>query len=279
MTSKTGTNIEINIGPAARWGFPDFRELLEYRDLLYFLIWRNIRVAYAQSVGGLGWALVQPALQVLIFSIVFGGLLKLDPGDGIPYPLFSTVAVIPWTYMSGAMSTGSSALVNNTGMLGKIYFPRLIFLLNPIFGGLINYFISLLFMIAVMVYYQVEITSQILLFPLLLVMMVLTPLGISLWLSSLTIRFRDVRIMMSHLIRALIYFVPVMYASSQIPDHLRQWYIMNPFVGIIEGYRSCLLGEVIRWDSMAWSAGVTLVLVITGAVYFRRMERIIVDVI
>jgi lipopolysaccharide transport system permease protein len=107
----------------------------------------------------------------------------------------------------------------------------------------------------------------------------LTPLGISLWLSSLTIRFRDMRIMMSHLIRALVYFVPVMYPSSQVPDHLRQWYIINPFVGIVEGYRSCLLGEAMHWDSLAWSIGVALVLLITGAIYFRRMERIIVDVI
>ncbi|MEJ2139628.1 MAG: ABC transporter permease [Gammaproteobacteria bacterium] len=279
MTSETGSNVEIKIVPVTPFGFPDFRELLEYRDLLYFLIWRNIRVAYAQSVGGLGWAVVQPALQVLIFSLVFGGLLKLDPGDGVPYPLFSTAAVIPWTYMSGAMSMGSSALVSNSGMLGKIYFPRLIFLLNPTLGGLVNFFISLFFMIAVMVFYQVEVTSQLLFFPALVVLMVLTPLGISLWLSSLTIRFRDMRIMMSHLIRALVYFVPVMYPSSQVPDHLRQWYIINPFVGIVEGYRSCLLGEAMHWDSLAWSIGVALVLLITGAIYFRRMERIIVDVI
>lgn len=278
MKSVSSQAKEVSIVPVTPWGFPDFRELFAYRDLIYYIVWRNLKVAYAQSVGGLAWAIIQPAFQVLVFSLVFGGLLSIDTG-GIPYPLFSTVAVIPWTYMSAAMTTGSSGLVNNVGMLGKVYFPRLVFLLTPAIGGLINFVISLLFMMAVLLYFQVEITQKMLLLPALILLMIIVPLGITLWLSSLTIRFRDFRIVMGYLIRTLIYLVPVMYPSEQIPEHLRQWYIINPFVGVIEGFRSCLLNEPIYWDSLAWSVGVTIVLVISGAAYFKRMERIIVDVI
>jgi lipopolysaccharide transport system permease protein len=266
------------IDPVRSWGFPDFGELFQYRDLIYFLVWRGIKVTYAQSVGGFAWALVQPAIQILIFSIVFGGLLKLDT-DGVPYPLFSTVAVIPWSYMAGVLALGSSSLVNNAGMLGKVYFPRLIFLLSPSIGSLLPFFISLILIVGVMLFYQQPLTQQLFLLPIVFVLMIAAPFAISLWLSSLTIRFRDFKIIMGQLVRAVVYFVPVMYPSSQISEEWRSIYIMNPFVGVIEGYRSCLLGEPMHWDSLMWSAIVTAVLLITGAVYFRRMERLVVDVI
>jgi lipopolysaccharide transport system permease protein len=266
------------IDPVRSWGFPDFVELFHYRDLIYFLVWRGIKVTYAQSVGGFAWALVAPAIQILIFSIVFGGLLKLNT-DGVPYPLFSTVAVIPWSYMAGVLALGSSSLVNNAGMLGKVYFPRLIYLLSPSIGGLLPFLISLILIVGVMLFYQQPLTQQLFLLPVVFVLMIATPFAISLWLSSLTIRFRDFKIIMSQLVRTVVYFVPVMYPSSQISEEWRSIYIMNPFVGVIEGYRSCLLGEPMYWDSLMWSAIVSAVLMVTGAVYFRRMERLVVDVI
>jgi lipopolysaccharide transport system permease protein len=266
------------IDPVRSWGFPDFSELYQYRDLIYFFVWRGVKVTYAQSVGGFAWALVQPAIQILIFSIIFGGLLKLDT-DGVPYPLFSTVAVIPWSYMAGVLIVGGSCLINNAGMLGKVYIPRLIFAMNPSIGGLISFFISLVLMVVVLLFYRQPISSNILLLPVVFLLMLATPLAFVLWLSSLTIRFRDFKIIMAQLMRAIIYFVPVMYPSSQISPEWRSLYIINPFVGVIEGYRSCLLGNPIAWDSLIWSASVTTVLLVTGAVYFRRMERIVVDVI
>jgi lipopolysaccharide transport system permease protein len=266
------------IDPVRSWGFPDFKELFQYRDLIYFLVWRNLKVTYAQSVGGFAWALVQPAIQILIFSIVFGGLLQLDTG-GIPYPLFSTVAVIPWTYMATAMSGGSGSLANNPGLLGKVYFPRLIYVLSPTIGALLPFFISVVLILAVLVFYQQPLTRQLVLLPVVFCLMIAAPLAISLWLSSLTIRFRDFKIIMSQLMRAAIYFVPVMYPTSEISAEWRSVYILNPFVGVIEGYRSILLGDLIYWDSLISSASVTGVLLISGAVYFRRMERIVVDVI
>ena len=266
------------IDPVRSWGFPDFSELFHYRDLIYFFVWRSIKVAYAQSVGGLAWAVVQPALQVFVFSLIFGGLLQLDTG-GIPYPLFSTVAVIPWTYMAGVMTVGSGSLVANTGMLGKVYFPRLIFVLNPAIGGLLPFFISLILIVVVMIFYQQPLTKQLLVLPLVFVLMMAAPFAIALLMASLTIRFRDFQIIMGQCMRVMVYFVPVMYPSSQISPEWRSLYIVNPFVGVIEGYRSCLLGEPIYWDSLIWSASITTFLLIFGALYFRRMERIVVDVI
>lgn len=266
------------IDPVRRWGFPNLLELFHYRDLIYFMVWRNMKVAYAQSIGGFAWAFVQPAIQVLIFSLVFGGLLQLG-SDGVPYPLFSAVAVIPWTYMAMVMNVGSSSLVNNAGMLGKVYFPRLIYILTPAIGGLLEFGIAVILVIGVLLYYGQPLTQQAFLLPLVFVMMIAVPLSVSLWMASLTIRFRDIQIVMGHFMRALIYFVPVMYSSSEISPEWRSLYIINPLVGVIEGYRACLLGSPIYWDSLIYSILITISLLITGALYFRRMERIIVDVI
>ncbi len=181
--------------------------------------------------------------------------------------------------MSGAMGAGSNALVSNQRMLGKVYFPRLIFVMVPILSGLVSFVISLVLIVAVLLFYRVELTLQLLYLPIIFFLMVMTPFGVSLWLSSLAIRYRDVQIILGQLMRALIYLVPVMYPSEQIPEHLRSWYILNPFVGVIEGYRSCLLGQPMHWDSLISCAVICILLVLTGAIYFRRMERIIVDVI
>jgi len=266
------------IEPQARWGLLDWRELWQYSDLLYFMVWRSVKVAYAQSIGGLAWVIIQPALQVIVFSLVFGGLLSVGT-EGVPYPLLTTLAVVPWTYLSATMNGASVSLVTNSQMLAKVYFPRIIFLLTPVLSNLIPFSVSLILVAAAMLYYQVQPTAQLVYLPLVFVLMIITPLAIGLWLSSLAIRFRDVRIVMGYFMRLLIYLVPVMYPSSQIPDEYRVYYILNPFVGVIEGYRSCFLGDPMRWDSLGVSAVVSVVLLLSGALYFKRMERIIVDVI
>jgi lipopolysaccharide transport system permease protein len=277
--SDTKTDFPITrIVPVAPWGIIDLRELVAYRDLLFFMIWRSVKVSYAQSVGGYLWAVIQPAMQILLFTVVFGGLLGLD-ADGRNYLLLVTIAVIPWGYMVGTLDGTSNCLVVNSGMLAKIYFPRAIFLLNPVFGNLIPFFISFALVAGVLIFYQVGLTSRMFMLPLVFLYMMLTPLSIGMWLSSLAIRFRDVKIVMAMLTRMLIYTVPVMYQSDKIPPEYRDWYILNPFVGVIEGFRSCLLGEPFMWDSMTSTVVITTILLITGSVYFRRMERIIVDVI
>ena len=278
MFENRSEEIETVIEPVAKWGLIDLVELARYRDLIYFMIIRGVKVAYAQSVGGIAWAVIQPAVQVIVFSVIFGGLLNLDTGDS-PYVLLTTIAVVPWNYMSTAMASASSGLVMSEGMLGKIYFPRVIFLLTPVLGGLITFFVSIILIVAVLLYYRVMPTLQMLYLPMYLLLMIMVPFAISLWLSSLALRFRDVKIVMTYFMRMLIYTVPVIYASETVTPSLRPYFILNPFVGVIEGFRSSLLGQPIYWDSTMTSVIITSVLLLTGAVYFKRMERIVVDVI
>jgi lipopolysaccharide transport system permease protein len=279
MNEQTPKLPEIFIEPTTPWGFPDLKELFQYKDLLFFMVWRGIKVTYAQSVGGYAWALVLPMLQILVFTLIFGGLLGLEGGDGTPYLLESTIAVVTWGYLSSTVSGASSTLVTNSGMLAKIYFPRMTFLMTPVLGNLVPFGISCVLIIAVLIFYQVPMTTNLLMLPLFLVLMMLTPLAFGFWFSSLAIRFRDFNIAMSSFLRMLIYTVPVMYPSQKIPDEYRDMYILNPFVGVIEGFKSCLLGRPFETDSIMTSIIITTILLLSGSVYFRRMERIIVDVV
>ena len=256
----------------------DFKELIEYRDLFVFLVKRDIKVLYAQSIMGFSWAIFNPLIQIVIFTVIFGRVANLDTG-GVPYFLFSTVAIIPWTYMSEAMSTSSQSLVSDSSMLGKVYFPRLIFPLTPVLAKLVDFSISLLVLLVVMVYYKVVPTANILLLPLFILMMVSVPAGIGFWLSSLAIRYRDVKFAMPFVIRMLIYSAPILYSAEEIPEAYRLAYSLNPVVGVIEGFRACLLGSPIPWEYIVPGMFTCVILVASGAMYFRRMERIIVDVI
>ncbi|MDT8388506.1 MAG: ABC transporter permease [Thiogranum sp.] len=260
------------------WVPIDFRELLAYRDLFGFLVWRDIKVLYAQTVMGFAWAILNPLIQIIIFSIIFGKVANLDT-DGIPYVLFSTVAIIPWTYMSESMSTSSQSLVTGQTMLGKVYFPRIIFPLTPILAKLVDFSISLVLLIGVLIFYQIAPTWNLLYLPLLVLLMMAVPAGAGLWLSALAIRFRDVKFAMPFVIRMLIYSAPILYTASSIPEQYRLLYSLNPIVAVIEGYRACLLGLPMPWEYIFPGALVALVLFLSGAYYFRKMERVFVDVI
>lgn len=266
------------IKPLSGWQIIDFKELKRYRDLFYFLVWREIKVLYAQTILGFSWAILQPLIQIIIFSIIFGRVAKVST-DGIPYFLFSTVAIIPWTYMSQAMTQSSQSLIQGQNMLGKIYFPRLLFPITPVLARLVDFGISILVVLGVMLYYHVLPTWNLLLFPLLVVLMISIPAGIGMWLSSLAIRFRDVKHAMPFVVRMLIYSAPIVYSASSIPEKYRLIYSLNPIVAVIEGFRACLLGTPIPW-AYIWPGVITsLILLTSGALYFRRMERIVVDVI
>ncbi len=256
----------------------DFRELRQYRDLFYFLVWRDIKVLYAQTVLGFAWAILNPAIQILIFSLIFGRVARI-PTDGIPYLLFSTVAIVPWTYMSNAMSTASASLVSGQAILGKIYFPRVIFPMTPVLAKLVDFFISLVLIAVVMIWYRVPLTWNAIYLPLFVLLMVIVPLSISLWLSALAIRYRDVKFAMNFAIRMLMWSAPIVYSASKIPDGYRFIYSLNPIVAVIEGFRGCLLGTPLEWQWI-WPGLVTAVLLlVTGLMYFRKMERVFVDVI
>lgn len=270
--------VETVIEPPKGWQMIDFKELLAYRDLLIFLVKRDITVLYAQTILGFVWAVVNPLVQIVVFSIIFGKIAKLD-SEGMPYFLFSAVAIIPWTYMSDTMSSASQSLVGGQSMLGKVYFPRIIFPLTPIFAKLMDFSISLLLLVAVMIYFRVTPTWNLALIPLFVLMMMSIPAGVGFWLSSLAIRFRDVKFAMPFLVRMLIYSAPVLYSAAEIPANYRFWYSINPIVGVIEGFRACLLGTEIPWQFVLPGVLTTILLLGTGAMYFRRMERVVVDVI
>ena len=266
------------VQPKSGWQVIDFKELKEYRDLFYFLVWRDIKALYAQTVLGFSWAILQPLVQIIIFTIIFGKVAKLST-DGIPYILFSSVAVIPWTYMSQAMAQSSQSLIGGSSMLGKIYFPRLIFPITPVLAKLIDFGIAMFIIVGIMFYYRVYPTWNLLFFPLFLMMMMSIPLGIGLWLSSLAIRFRDIRQAMPFFIQMLMYSAPIVYSASSISENYRLIYSLNPIVGVIEGYRACLLGIPMPWGYIWPGMLAAAILLISGALYFKRMERIVVDVI
>ena len=260
------------------WRLPDFKELKAYQDLFYFLVWRDIKVLYAQTVLGFSWAILNPLVQIIIFTIIFGKVAKI-PTDGIPYVLFLTVAIIPWTYMSESMSTSSQSLVAGQNLLGKVYFPRVIFPLTSVLAKLVDFSISIILVVAVMIYYQISPTWNLVYLPLLVLLMMIVPSGVGLWLSALAIRYRDVKFAMPFIIRMLIYSAPILYSASAIPDQYRFLYSLNPIVAVVEGFRACLLGLPMPWEFILPGSLVAVLVLVFGAVYFRRMERVFVDVI
>jgi lipopolysaccharide transport system permease protein len=273
-TSEKITVIKASNG----WRLIDFKELIDYRDLFYFLVLRNIKILYAQTILGFSWAIIQPLVQIVIFAVVFGKVAGVST-DGIPYILFSTVAVIPWTYMSQAMTLSSESLVTGQNMLGKVYFPRMIFPLTPVLSKLVDFGISLILVFFAILYYRVQPTWNLFLLPIFIIMMIAIPAGIGMWLSAMAIRFRDVRHAMPFVIGMLIYSAPIVYSASSIPAQYRIVYSFNPIVGVIEGIRASLLGTAMPWNYI-WPGMIsTIVLLLSGAFYFRRMERIFADVI
>lgn len=266
------------IKPRSGWQIIDFKELKQYRDLFYFLVWRDIKVLYAQTILGFAWAILQPLIQIVIFTVVFGKVAKVS-SEGFPYFLFSTVAVIPWTYMSQAMTQSSQSLVTGQNMLGKVYFPRLIFPITPVLSRMVDFGISMVIIFCVMLYYKVLPTWNLLLLPLFIILMMSVPAGIGMWLSALAIRYRDVKHAMPFVVRMLIYTAPIVYSASSIPEKYRIVYSLNPIVGIIEGFRACLLGTPMPWQYI-WPGIITAILLVTSSAhYFSRMERVFADVI
>ena len=276
--SISGGDIVTIIKPKSGWQLIDFNELKQYRDLFYFMVWREIKVLYAQTILGFSWAILQPLIQIIIFTIVFGKVAQVS-SEGLPYFLFSSVAIIPWTYMSQAMTQSSQSLVLGQHMLSKVYFPRLIFPLTPVLARLIDFAISVLILLVVLLYYRVMPTWNFIYLPLLIIFMITIPAGIGMWLSALAIRFRDVKFAMTFVVRMLIYTAPIVYSASAIPENYRILYSLNPLVGVIEGFRACLLGTPMPWLFIWPGFATNIVLFFGGAFYFRTMERVFVDVI
>lgn len=280
IMNKAGTTqLAVTIiKPKKGWQTVDFKELKDYRDLFYFMVSRQIKGLYAQTILGILWAVIQPLLQVVVFTVIFGKVARINT-DGIPYFLFSSVAIVPWTYISTAMAQSSESLIQGQGMLGKIYFPRLIYPLTPILARLVDFGISSVILLGVMVYYHVLPTWNLLFLPLFVLLMVSVSAGIGLWMSSMAIRFRDVRHAMPFVVRMLMFTAPIVYSASKLPEKYRLIYSLNPIVGVIEGFRACLLGVPIPWVSIWPGVITTVMLLVSGTLYFKRTEKVFVDVI
>ena len=276
MNSHTEKTIVIK--PPSGWAFIDFKELRQYSDLFYFLTWRSIKAMYAQSVLGLSWAILQPLIQIVLFTFIFGKVAKLS-SDGIPYTLYMSVAVIPWNYMSQAISRSSGSLVGGQSMLGKVYFPRIIYPLSGIIAKMVDFGISLTLLVFVLVYYRVTPGWNILFLPFFILLMMATSAAMGIWLSALAIRFRDVNHALPFAIRMLMYTAPIVYSASTLPEKYRFFYSLNPVVGVIEGFRACLLNLQMPWMYILPGAAISFVILISSIFYFKKFEHTFVDVI
>lgn len=255
------------------------RELWEYRELLYFLIWRDIKVRYKQTALGVLWAIIQPVLTMVVFSVFFGKLGKL-PSDGIPYPVFSFAALVPWTLFSNGLTQATSSLVASSNLIKKVYFPRLIIPVATVLAGVIDFLLAFAVLLLMMLYYGIVPTINTLWLPAFLLMTVVASLAVSVWLSALNVEYRDVKYVIPFLTQVWLFATPIAYSSSLLSEPWRTVYGLNPMVGVVEGFRWALLGTNTNPGTMTFvSAGTAVILLISGAFYFRRMERTFADVI
>ena len=256
----------------------DWHEIVAYRDLFRFLIWREIKVRYAQSAIGIGWAIIQPVCSMIIFTIIFGRLANVE-SDGAPYALFSFAALVPWTYFSNATSDGVASLVGETNMLRKIYFPRMFMPLSAVAAKLVDFSIAMCVLAILMLFYGQPPSFGIFAMPLLILVMVTTAAGISLWLSALAVQYRDVKHAMNFVMQLAMYASPVVYPTSLIPGQYHWIYALNPMVGVIEGFRSALLGtQPMPWQLLVIGSISAVAILVSGLAFFRKKERIFADV-
>jgi lipopolysaccharide transport system permease protein len=261
------------------WASLRLAELWEYRELIYFFTWRDIKVRYKQTVLGALWAIIQPLFTMLIFSLFFGRLAKV-PSDGIPYPLFSYSALVPWTFFATELTLASNSLVQSSNMLKKIYFPRMAVPLGTVISGCVDFFIAFVVLIGMMAFYGMVPTWKIVWLPCFLLLAVVTCLGVSLWLSAMNVHFRDVRYAIPFLTQFWMFATPIAYPSSLLPERWRTLFAINPMVGVVEGFRWALLDvHTAPGPMIIVSSIVSLGLLVSGAFYFRRLERTFADVV
>lgn len=267
------------IRPAAGWVPLELGELWEHRELLYFFIWRNIKVRYKQTVLGGAWAVIQPFLTMIVFSIFFGRLAGI-PSEGVPYPIFAYAALVPWTYFANALSQASNSLLEHERMITKIYFPRLLLPTSAVLSGLIDFAISFSILIGMMVWYGLTPTVGLFLVPFFVLMATLTALGVSLWLSALNVQYRDVRYVIPFVVQFWLFCTPIAYPSSLVPAKWHTLYGLNPMAGVVEGFRWALLGSPsFSVGLLAASLFTVLIVLISGLYYFRKMEETFADVV
>ena len=281
MTTKENaiTAPVIRIEPSRGWVSLKLHELWEYRELLYFLTWRDIKVRYKQTVLGAAWAIIQPFFTMVVFSLFFGRLAGI-PSDGVPYPIFSFAALVPWTFFANGLNQSSNSLVSSASLITKVYFPRLAVPIATVFSGVVDFALAFFVLLGMMLYYGVIPTVNALWIPLFFLLALTTSLGVGLWLSALNVEFRDVRYVVPFLTQFWMFSTPIAYPSSLLSEPWRTLYGLNPMVGVVEGFRWALLGtETAPGPSIVASSFMALALLVGGLFYFRRMEKTFADIV
>jgi lipopolysaccharide transport system permease protein len=268
----------IRIAPPSRWWLVPFTELWNFRELIYFFVWRDIKIRYKQTAIGAAWAILQPFLMMLVFSLFFGKLANIG-SDGLPYPIFYYSALLPWMYFAVALQNSTNAIVENQRLITKVYFPRLALPLSSVLSGLVDFAVSFLMFVALMIYYGIRPTSALLWFPAFLLLAVFLALGVGLWLSAMNAIYRDVRYVLPFLVQFWLFASPVVYPSSRVPAKWRWLYGLNPMAGVIEGFRWSLTGRgTPPGHLIVVSSVVVAIMLVSGVAYFQSMETTMADV-
>ena len=268
----------ITIRPSRGWIPINLGELWAYRELLYFLTWREIKVRYKQTALGFAWAVIQPLFMMVVFTLFFGTLAKI-PSEGIPYPLFNYAALLPWTLFAEGITRSSMSMVQDANLVRKVYFPRLAMPLSGILSPVVDFAIAFTILIGMMFYFGFPPTIRILWLPVFIILAVMTALGVGLWLSAINVRYRDVRYVIPFLVQLWLFASPVVYSSTLLPERFQVLYGLNPMAGVIEGFRWAALGTEPPGSLIVVSVIIVIVILISGAYYFRRMEKIFADVV
>ncbi len=282
MSTRAEENVSIPtivIRPSKGWIALKLADLWEYRELLYFLVWRDIKVRYKQTALGAAWAIIQPFFTMVVFSIFFGKLAKM-PSDGVPYPIFAYSALVPWTFFANGLAQSSNSLVDSANLIKKVYFPRLTIPIANVLGGLVDFSIAFTVLLGLMLWYGILPTARILWLPLFLLLALVTALAVGLWLAVLNVEYRDVKYTVPFVTQFWMYATPIVYPSSLLSEPWRTIYGLNPMVGVVEGFRWALLGtKTAPGPIIAVSALAALIILVGGAFYFRRMEKTFADVV
>jgi homopolymeric O-antigen transport system permease protein len=267
------------IRPSRGWRDLDLRELWESRELLFFLIWRDVKVRYKQTALGAAWAIVNPVLTMIVFSIFFGGLAGI-PSDGVPYPIFSLAALVPWTFFASGLTLAANSMVGDQSLITKIYFPRLTIPMAAVLSNLVDVALSFLVLLGLLRFYRISLVVQLMWLPLFVFFALVATLGVGLWLAALNVRYRDIRYITPYLIQVWLFVTPVVYPSSLLAEPWRTVYMINPLAGVVEGFRWTLLGTSAPPAlAMMVSALCAVVIAASGALYFRRVEKSFADII
>ena len=277
--AEDGSELTTVIRASRGWVPPNLRELWQYRELVYFLIWRNVKVRYKQTTLGIAWAILQPVATMLVFSLFFGKLAEM-PSDGLPYPMFALAALVPWTFFANGLTQSASSVVQDEQLIRKVYFPRLAIPISTVLSGVVDFLLAFAVLLVMLPFYGILPSANVIWLPLLLVLAFVSTLGVGLWLSALNVRYRDVRHATPFLTQFWLFATPIAYPSSLVPESWRTLYGVNPMVGVVEGFRWALLGVDTHPGPMIAVSTVTALAILAGGVlYFRSMERYFADIV